>query len=245
MPNPGDRFTPRYFAIEQSLRARIATLQPHDPLPSDADLCAEFGVSRMTARTAVQQLVQDGLVYRESGRGTFVAAPIVDRQLSNLRGFTTEMIARGLHPSSTLLEAQLVTGSQAQTQALSVPAGSKVVSIRRVRRGDGVPLVLDRTILTERCAGVLDADLESGSMHEALIALGIVPTRGTSAVTAELATDHDAEHLSIKRRSPLLVERRLIRDGTGVATEWTESRYVPERYSITAQFTVELPPSPN
>jgi GntR family transcriptional regulator len=236
-----DRFTPRYFAIEQALRSRIAALQPHDALPSDADLCAEFGVSRMTARAAVQKLVQDGLVYRESGRGTFVAPPIIDRQLSNLRGFSAEMSARGLLPSSTALETRIVAGSDAQTQALEVPEGSNVVVIRRIRRADGAPLVLDRTVLSERCAGVLEADLEGGSLHEALIAQGITPASGTSTITAELATDDDAEHLSVKRRSPLLVERRLIRDSDGVAMEWTESRYVPERYSITAQFTVELP----
>ncbi len=236
-----DRFTPRYFAIEQALRSRIAALQPHDALPSDADLCVEFGVSRMTARAAVQKLVQDGLVYRESGRGTFVSPPIIDRQLSNLRGFSAEMTARGLHPSSTVLEARIAAGDDAQTQALEVPRNSKVVLIRRIRRADGTPLVLDRTTLSERCAGVLKADLEGGSLHEALIAQAIVPASGTSSITAELATDDDAEQLSVKRRSPLLVERRLIRDAGGAAIEWTESRYVPERYSITAQFTVELP----
>ncbi|MFT3877101.1 MAG: GntR family transcriptional regulator [Propioniciclava sp.] len=237
-----DRFTPRYFAIEQALRARIAALQPHDALPSDADLCAEFGVSRMTARAAVQKLVQDGLVYREPGRGTFVAAPVVDRQLTNLRGFSAEMTARRLHPSSTVLDARLADGTDAQTRALDAAAGSRVVTIRRLRLADNIPLVLERTTLTERCAGVLEADLANGSLHEALIAQGVIPATGTSTITAELATADDAEHLSVKRGSPLLVERRLIRDVTGAAFEWTESRYVPERYSITAQFTVELPP---
>lgn len=237
------KFTPRYFAIEQALRTRIAGLRAHDALPSDADICEEFGVSRMTARSAVQRLVQDGLVYREPGRGTFVAPPVVDRQLSNLRGFSAEMRARGLTPSSRVLRAQFLPGTSEQTTPLRLPAGSRVVAIERVRLADDLPMAYERTTLTARCAGVLDADLSTESLHSALMGQGVIPNSGESTVTAELATDDDAEYLEVKRRSPLLVERRLIRDAAMVPIEWTESRYVPERYSLTAQFTVELPQS--
>jgi DNA-binding transcriptional regulator YhcF (GntR family) len=98
------RFVPRYYEIEQALRARIADLKPDSPLPSDAMLCEEFGVSRMTARNAVQRLVQEGIVYRVPGRGTFVAEPPVHRQAGNLLSFTEEMRRRGLDPRSEVVE---------------------------------------------------------------------------------------------------------------------------------------------
>ena len=101
------RFVPRYYEIERSLRSRIADLEPGDALPSDAMLCDEFGVSRMTARNAVQRLAQDGLVHRIPGRGTYVARPSAHRQASNLMSFSDEMRRRGRSPRSKMIHRRV------------------------------------------------------------------------------------------------------------------------------------------
>ena len=237
-------FVPRYYEIEQALRARIARLDPGEPLPSDAQLCQEFGVSRMTARNAVQRLVQEGLVDRVPGRGTFVADGGSHRHAGQLVGFSDEMHRHGRTPTSKLLERHVRKAKEAEAKQMRLPAGGRVVVVRRVRLADGAPIAVERATLPERVAdGVLAADLETGSLHAALATAGVAPTAGRGTIVVASATDDDARLLGVKRGSPLLVERRLIFDQTGEPLELTESRYASGRYAIDVDFVV-LGPGP-
>jgi GntR family transcriptional regulator len=231
-------FVPRYYEIEQSLRARVARLEPDSSLPSEAQLCEEFGVSRMTARAAVQRLVQDGLVYRVPGRGTFVAAPPANRTAAHILSFSDEMRRKGLVPTSRVIERRLRPATEEEERRLGV---RDVVVLRRVRLADGRPIALERAVFpAERVRDALDADLEHESLFEALVGAGLVPTSGSAALAAEGATSEDARFLRVRKGAPLLVERRLIHDQDGEPLEWTESRYVGSRYGIDVDFDVEL-----
>jgi GntR family transcriptional regulator len=232
-------FVPRYYEIEQALRARVAALEPHAPMPSDAQLCQEFGVSRMTARNAVQRLVQEGLVYRVPGRGTFVAAGEAHRTATHILSFSDEMRRRGREPSSQLVESSV---RQATADEHARLGADEVAVLRRVRLADGEPLALETAIFpAARVAGVLEGDLERASLFERLASSGLVPTAGRAAIAAQAATDEDARLLRVPAGEPLLVERRLIRDQNGDPLEWTESRYVGSRYGLDVDFDVELP----
>jgi GntR family transcriptional regulator len=234
-------FMPRYFAIEQSLRERAAALDPHAALPSESQLCAEFGVSRMTARAAVQRLVQDGLVYRVPGRGTFVAASRANRTAGHVLSFSDEMRRKGRVPSSRVIESRTRRATEHEARRLGT---RDVVVLRRVRLADGKPVALERAVFpAERVGGALGGDLEHDSLFRSLVQAGLVPTSGSAVLAAEAATAADARLLRVRRGAPLLVERRLIRDQDGAPVEWTESRYVGSRYGIDVDFDVELPPT--
>jgi GntR family transcriptional regulator len=234
------QFVPRYYEIEQTLRARIATLDPDSPLPSDAQLCEEFGVSRMTARNAVQRLVQEGLVYRLPGKGTYVAGSGAHREASNLTNFTKEMRRRGREPSSRLLERERLPATELEARRLQLDDESSVVSIRRIRLADDEPVAIEHAVLPVTAANaVMEADLEGGSLHEALVAGGLVPTRGHATIGSEPAEPDEASLLDVPSGWPLLVERRLIVDQDGKPLELTESRYASGRYALDVDFVVE------
>jgi GntR family transcriptional regulator len=235
-------YQPQYRQIEQTLRERIATLRPGERLPSDTDLCAEFGVSRMTARNAMQRLAEDGLIRREPGRGSFVTSPPAHRRTNRLMTFSQEMRRTGRVPSSRVLTRVIRPSTRAEARELEIPYRASIVQLRRLRLADGEPIALESSVLIGACAdAVMTADLARGSLHETLTGAGFVLRRGTGTISAAAATNEDAPLLAIAAGDPLLVERRVIVDAHGRRIEATESRYVAGRYGLDVQFEVEAP----
>jgi GntR family transcriptional regulator len=205
----------RYREIERYLRTRVEGARPGAPLPSEAELCERFSVSRMTVRQALQELTNDGLVERRRGQGTFVAHRPVHRRPGVFLSFTEEMNRRGVQATSRLLGAGMDEPRRSESLDLGLAPGSQVVRIARVRLADG-----------------LDEDLGGGSLHSALERRGVIATRATGTITARLARASETELLDLAPQSALLVELRILFDQEGRVFERTETRYVADRYVI-------------
>lgn len=233
---------PHYKQIELALRERLATTEPGERLPSDEELRREFGVSRMTARNAMQRLAEEGLVQRIPGLGTFAVAPPSHRHADRLMTFSQEMTRLGRVPSSELLGRDIRPSTPEQASALGLRATEPVVVVRRLRLADAEPIALETAVLVHRTEDiVMAADLEHGSLHEALGAAGLHLRRGQATITAEAATPEDVRLLVVQKGAPLLVERRVITDVAGRPVEATESRYPGDRYALDVRFEVEDP----
>ncbi len=234
---------PAYRQIEQALRDRLVAMGPGERLPSDDELCREFGVSRMTARNAMQRLAEDGLVERVPGRGTFSAAAPAHRHADRLMAFSHEMARLGRVPSSRLLACEIRPSTPETAAALGLRPSEPVVVVRRLRLADGTPIAVETAVLVQRVAAVvMAADLETGSLHETLARAGLHLRRGNATITAEAATAEDVRLLSVPRGAPLLVERRVIADSGGRPVEATESRYPGDRYALDVRFDVDKQP---
>jgi GntR family transcriptional regulator len=125
---------------------------------------------------------------------------------------------------------------------LEVDPGDPVVVVQRLRCADDEPMAVETAVLDGRCApAVLTADLEHGSLHEALGRAGFSIRRGTGTISAGAATADDARLLAIRTGDPLLIERRVILDAQGRPIEATESRYAAARYALDVSFDVVMP----
>lgn len=222
---------PRYQEIEDWLSEQCKSLPAGALLPSEPELAAQFSVSRMTARQAVQNLARLGVVERRRGAGTFVAPPRLHRKEGLLLSFTEDMRMRGMTSASQLLSGELVIAPEAAI-ALGLQPSDWVVRLERVRFANGMPLAVERVSLPGEFAPVLDYDLENGSLHAALHDMGREISHSRGYVTARLATDDEAALLGLGSRSPLLVEIRTIYDNAQRPVERTETCYVASRWVI-------------
>lgn len=224
---------PRYVEIADGLRRSLQGAAAGDPVPSETELAARSGVSRLTARQAVKVLEAEGLVYRVAGSGTFATGDTgPHRTMGELMSFTEEMRERGITVVSRVLE-QGWTQPDAETRAdLELAEGARAVRVRRVRIGNDRPLAVETAHLHPRCSFLLDFDLSGLSVHALLEGRGIVPTQAVGTLVAVSATPEDADLLGIEVGSPVLVERRRIVDQHGARVESTETRYVGPLYVL-------------
>src|ERR1700741_4176097 len=131
---------PLYGKVEEVLASEIAQgdHRPGDRLPSEDELLARFGVSRITVRRAIQNLIQRGMVEIRRGRGTFVLAPKISQELTKLTGFVEDLDTHGRKASARVVSQGIVTAKANVARQLAVSEGARVMRIERVRLADSV-----------------------------------------------------------------------------------------------------------
>lgn len=229
----------RYEQIAAHLRTLIGASEPGDRLPSEAELCEQFGVSRMTARQAMQLLSADGLVERKRGAGTFVREHPVPRDLGSPLSFTGSMRARGMKASSRTLQWGALTPNPDERETLGLRPEEEAHVLERLRLADGTPMAIERVVMPSRLAAELDEGFQDGSLHDAFRRAGHHPTRAHAEVSARRATKRERELLGLTPGGIIITERRTIYDQEGEPLERTQTHYAANRYSFRAILQVD------
>lgn len=203
---------PLYAQVETALAHDVTTgeLPAGSRLPTEDELCARFGVSRTTVRTAIQSLIGRGLVEIRRGKGTYATSPRIRQELTELCGFVEDMQAAGRHPTARLIGQRVEPADAVVAEKLALPPGSAVYRIERVRLADGVPVSFDETYLPlEIGERIVSNDLEAEPIFSLLEEKYDLPLiEAEYQLEARAAEAYVAQHLQIEPHSPIFwIER--------------------------------------
>jgi GntR family transcriptional regulator len=231
-----DAPVPIYYQIKQDLQDKIINgfFKPNDRIPSEEALAKQYGISRMTARNAVTQLVNEGFLYRVHGKGTFVSKPRVEKSYAPLTGFVEDMRAKGFIPGSKVLSLNKIIPTSKVKKFLEIDGSKKVLEIIRMRYANAEPIVIQKAYIPVGAAPkLIEEDLENNSLYEILEQkYGLDLFKATQRMEAVSATKEQAVMLGLKRGNPLLYIERItcLEDGTPI--EYVEMWYRGDRYAF-------------
>ncbi len=227
---------PLYSQIVGIVKRNLSagTLTAGELLPSEAEFCRAFNVSRSTVRQAIGILESEGLVVRRQGRGTFVAAPKVRRRTENVYSFTNEISAMGMTPSSTLIEFNVITPTPDIVKVLELKAADeRVYRFTRIRNVNGEPLILETSFY--RCAlypNLTRELLQTHSFYSLLYDVGVVPSHAVDSYEAVVIGRAEGELLHCKPGSCGFSVQRRTYDADGVCYEFTQSLMRADRVKL-------------
>jgi GntR family transcriptional regulator len=214
-------------------------------LPPEPVLCAEYGVSRITLRRAVDGLVADGHLVREQGRGTYVTRPPVRHEyresfVHRIAGFNSVMTEQGAQVGTTVLAQRIVPAAPAVAAELGLDAGAEVVELERLRSVDGAPNHVAHSFLPAALyPRVAEEDFGQGSLYEFLRReYGADLAHARIVVDVGTAAPDEAERLRVVAGSPLLVVRTTVRDTGGRPLVHSFSRLRPDVSQVEFEVSV-------
>lgn len=229
---------PIYIQIEEQLKQQIqqGDFPVGASIPSERELSERFAVSRMTVRQSITKLVNDGLLYREKGRGTFVASPKVEQPLNGLTSFTEDMESRGMVPSSKLIGFDILEPESDVAQELQLNAGDQVYFVERIRFADDKPMAIERTYLPVKHFPDLTEESFQGSLYAVIEnQQQLKISHATQRMEAGLVKKEDAGLLHIQPPAAiLLIERISFLEGD-LPFEVVRSTYRADRYKFTTE----------
>ncbi|MGK7379677.1 GntR family transcriptional regulator [Planococcus sp. 1R117A] len=226
---------PMYVQIEEELKRRIerGEFPIGTAIPSERELTELFGVSRMTVRQSVTNLVNEGLLYREKGRGTFVASPKVEQPLNGLTSFTEDMKARGLTPRNKVINFKKGSPEPDIAKELQLGHGEEVYTVERIRYANEKPMAIERTYLPVKLFPQLSEEALAGSLYSLIEQeQKLAISHASQRMEAALVKQEEAELLQIGMPAAILIIERVSYLASGVPFEVVRSTYRADRYKF-------------
>lgn len=227
--------SPIYIKIHNQLRENIedGKWKVGEKIPAERELAGQFNVSRMTLRQAIQELVDEGILERRVGSGTFVANRKVQERMSGVTSFTDLMKSLGKVPSSTTISYHLTIPSQVEIEKLDLKEGDQVVRMERIRSGNDVPICFEVATIPASLVKGLSKEEVTTSFWETLEhKVHLYPGHAVQHISATKANERIATYLNVKRGDPLLRMTQLSYLQDGTPFEYVHTQYVGSRFEF-------------
>jgi GntR family transcriptional regulator len=216
----------------------VESLRVGQAIPSERQLTQEIGVSRLTVRAAIDELVRDGYLDRRHGSGTYVTEPKIAQPLT-LTSFSEEMRRRGMVPGSRTLELTITSAGARLARRLQVSPEEPLVRVKRLRLADSEPMAMEVLHIPEALVpGLTKADLENRSFYELLAErYEIVIGSGTQTIEPTVTNEEESEVLGVPLHTPAFLFERTTVSESGRTVEFVRSIYRGDRYRLVADLT--------
>ena len=218
---------PKYYYLRETLREEIYKWPTNFQIPSEAELCEAYNVSRTTVRKALDYLIFEGLLYRVQGKGTFVSpSKVLGRYIQSTAGFWNDARNQGLNLRTEVLEQQIIEADAPVAKALNIREGTKVFNLVRLRSIDDIPMMITPAFIPyDLCAGILSEDFTNQSFYQVLQEkYSVTLHHGSQLIEAQSCSEEDADLLEIDPGTPILVTIGLMCDHDDRPVEYSVAK---------------------
>lgn len=226
--------SPIYIQIHNDIKRSIESgkWKIGDRIPSERELAVDFGVSRMTLRQAVQTLVDEGILERHVGSGTYVARQKVQEKMSGVTSFTELTKAQGKTPSSKTISYHVATPSLSELEKLKLGEKELVLRMERIRYADETPICFEVATVPQELVKSYNKDQVTSSLYHVLEESGYAIGHAEQTVSAMLASEKIADYLEIRRGDAILRLRQITNLSNGQPFEYVRTQYAGDRFEF-------------
>jgi GntR family transcriptional regulator len=227
---------PLYIQLGELIRGKITRGEwvPDQKIPSENEFNALFGISRMTSRQVLAKLVEEGLLFRVQGKGTFVAHQKISTRSPSYMGIREQLEQQGYATSTEILSARLVDADARVARELGIQEGTPVYAIRRLRKVEEAPISLHESFVPQALApGITDHDLATQQLCTVLEhSYDLQMAKVTETLETDTASKADAKLFGNRAGMPLLLLEQRITSSSGVAFEFSRIHFRGDRIRL-------------
>jgi GntR family transcriptional regulator len=208
-----------------------------EAIPSERQLSADLGVSRLTLRAALDDLAREGYLVRRRGSGTYVQQPKISQELT-ITSFSDDMRRRGMVPGSRTLSMSTILAGARLGRSLNVSPSEQILVVKRLRLADGESMAIETLHIPEALVPGLTPKALTGSFYDLLRdRYGVQIAEGIQAIEPTVTNEEESEVLGVPLHSPAFLFERTSRDDAGRTVEFVQSVYRGDRYRIVTELS--------